>query len=70
MFKDVQNFQIVVCGGDGTVGWILEAMGNILQRYLNFLFNLILMLFPKIDSIEIKHQPSTAVIPLGTGKVY
>ncbi|CAH1714167.1 unnamed protein product [Chironomus riparius] len=45
MFKDVPNFKVICCGGDGTVGWILEAM----------------------DSVEIKHQPATAVIPLGTG---
>ncbi|XP_070497309.1 diacylglycerol kinase 1 isoform X3 [Chironomus tepperi] len=45
MFKDVPNFKVICCGGDGTVGWILEAM----------------------DSVEMKHQPATAVIPLGTG---
>ncbi|CAD6240974.1 GSCOCG00009030001-RA-CDS, partial [Cotesia congregata] len=29
MFKDVENFKVICCGGDGTVGWILETMDRI-----------------------------------------
>jgi diacylglycerol kinase (ATP) len=28
MFKDVANFKVICCGGDGTVGWLLETMGK------------------------------------------
>jgi len=26
-YKDIIKFQILCCGGDGTVGWLLDAMG-------------------------------------------
>lgn len=29
MFKDVPNFKVICCGGDGTVGWILESMDRV-----------------------------------------
>ncbi|KAK8386847.1 hypothetical protein O3P69_017939 [Scylla paramamosain] len=29
LFKDVPNMQVIVCGGDGTIGWILEQMDKV-----------------------------------------
>jgi len=29
MFKDVSSFKVICCGGDGTVGWLLETMDKV-----------------------------------------
>ena len=61
MFREVENIIILVCGGDGTVGWVLDILGtNCLQTGR-------LNLNIYADKTPFVHQPRVAVIPLGTG---
>ena len=63
LFKSLKHYNILVCGGDGTVGWVLESMGGpkLAKKGQN-----ILRYIP--DKLEYgENRPPVAVLPLGTG---
>lgn len=31
VFRNMKKYQILVCGGDGTVGWALQCLDNVGQ---------------------------------------
>lgn len=31
VFRDIKNYKILVCGGDGTIGWVLQCLDNVGQ---------------------------------------
>lgn len=66
MYADAPQLNVLCCGGDGTVGWVLDAMGKHLTIFLHFTHNSHLSLF--LDRLNYAHErPPVAVLPLGTG---
>lgn len=31
VFRHIRNYKILVCGGDGTIGWVLQCLDNVGQ---------------------------------------
>lgn len=31
VFRHIPNYKILVCGGDGTIGWVLQCLDNVGQ---------------------------------------
>lgn len=79
-FRNLQDYRILVCGGDGTVGWILDAIGEIVvlrhvwastlwtsgENHCDALF-LPFFRFLQTDKANLLVRPPVAVLPLGTG---
>ena len=34
MFRKIEKYKILVCGGDGTIGWVLQCLDNVGQDSL------------------------------------
>lgn len=73
-FRNLQDYRILVCGGDGTVGWILDAIGESVGPKLPKLtcdigcdtrFPSFFVL--RSDKANLCARPPVAVLPLGTG---
>lgn len=73
-FRNLREYRILVCGGDGTVGWLLDAIGTgalVWGGILGFFFFRKVKLIERVcvflDKEGLPVRPPVAVLPLGTG---
>ena len=76
VFRKIEKYKILVCGGDGTIGWVLQCLDNVGQVkfarrndpnkcFHPFMGINVHFAFPRQDS-NCMHPPC-AIVPLGTG---
>ena len=76
VFRKIEKYKILVCGGDGTIGWVLQVYcANTLIR----ITSMVLMssnfyeskyFFQCLDNVgqdSLCNNPPCAIVPLGTG---
>lgn len=73
-FRNLRDYRILVCGGDGTVGWLLDAIGAAGPsgfRAAHWWWQITISELNHVpvisDKADLQVHPPIAVLPLGTG---
>lgn len=72
MFRKIEKYKILVCGGDGTVGYVVRIILSLYVHIsqMNFKYDICRWVLQCLDNVGQDSQcsnPPCAIVPLGTG---